>query len=233
MAQLRSDSRPQNIFTYLEVIRTWDSSVYYPHITQRHSKVPKKEIKVHQINRFLYSLLHITTFLVHQLIMDSDNIQTKKPDELLLLKESVVLGQHESRNTNPIQSTHDKVPTTGNMKDIICTEDETNDNGSEPMEEEGKEPMGTPCDETRQEKLTRFPMGRIRHIMKMDPDVKVVTPEATFLVNKSLELFVESLVWEAHRYTEISRKKTMAKSDVERAIDGVDALAFLEGALDE
>ena len=71
------------------------------------------------------------------------------------------------------------------------------------------------------------------HIMKMDPDVKVVTPEATFLVNKSLELFVESLVWEAHRYTELSRKKIVGKADVERAIDGVDSLAFLEGALDE
>lgn len=88
-------------------------------------------------------------------------------------------------------------------------------------------------EEPKQEKLTRFPMGRIKHIMKMDPDVRVVTPEATFLVSKSLELFVESLVWEAHRYTEQSRKKTMQKHDVDRAIDGVDALAFLEGALDD
>ena len=88
-------------------------------------------------------------------------------------------------------------------------------------------------EEPKQEKLTRFPMGRIKHIMKMDPDVRVVTPEATFLVTKSLELFVESLVWEAHRYTEQSRKKTMQKHDVDRAIDGVDALAFLEGAIDE
>ena len=86
-------------------------------------------------------------------------------------------------------------------------------------------------EEPRQEKLTKFPMGRVKHIMKMDPDVRVVTPEATFLISKSLELFVESLVWEAHRYTEQARKKTMAKVDVERAIDGVDALAFLEGAL--
>ena len=114
-------------------------------------------------------------------------------------------------------------------------ESEMDCNDSSSLVVEGSESFSaeTLAEEPRQEKLTRFPMGRIKHIMKMDPDVKVVTPEATFLVSKSLELFVESLVWEAHRYTEQSRKKTMGKTDVERAIDGVDALAFLEGALDD
>ena len=164
--------------------------------------------------------------------MNPDKEETKQLDELLPM-ESVVLRVEDSTNNSPIQPTDDKISLMDNMKGDICTEDETNGNSSLPMDQEGNEPMDPPCAESRQEKLTRFPMGRIRHIMKMDPDVKVVTPEATFLVNKSLELFVESLVWEAHRYTELSRKKTMAKADVERAIDGVDALAFLEGALDE
>ena len=108
-------------------------------------------------------------------------------------------------------------------------------NDSESMPIDANESSSTEIliQEPRQEKLTKFPMGRVKHIMKMDPDVRVVTPEATFLISKSLELFVESLVWEAHRYTEQGRKKTMAKADVERAIDGVDALAFLEGALDD
>ena len=88
-------------------------------------------------------------------------------------------------------------------------------------------------EEPHQEKMTKFPIGRVKHIMKMDPDVKMASTEATFLITNSLELFVESLAWEAHRYTEQSRKKTMAKADVERAIDGVDALAFLDGAMDD
>ena len=68
--------------------------------------------------------------------------------------------------------------------------------------------------------------------MKLDPDMKLANPEACFLITKSLELFVESLAWESHRYTEQARKKTMAKADVERAIDGVDSLAFLDGAIE-
>ena len=108
-------------------------------------------------------------------------------------------------------------------------------NNSDDLLADVNEPYTTApfTEEPRQEKLTKFPMGRVKHIMKMDPDVRVVTPEATFLISKSLELFVESLAWEAHRYTEQARKKTMAKTDVDRAIDGIDALVFLEGALDD
>jgi DNA polymerase epsilon subunit 4 len=46
------------------------------------------------------------------------------------------------------------------------------------------------------------------------------------------EFFVECLSKEAYSYTSQSKKKTVQKRDVERAIDAVDALAFLEGILD-
>ena len=121
------------------------------------------------------------------------------------------------------ESKNDKEPV---VKDVL-------DDSPMIAEENNSISIEPSIEEPEQEKLTRFPIGRIKRIMKMDPDVRVVTPEASFLVSKSLELFVESLVWEAHRYTEQSRKKTMQKHDVDRAIDGVDALAFLEGALDE
>ena len=87
--------------------------------------------------------------------------------------------------------------------------------------------------EEPQEKLTKLPIARIKNIIKLDPDVKKSSTEATFLITKSVELFVESLAWEAHRYTEQNRKKTMAKMDVEKAIDGVDALAFLDDAIED
>ena len=126
-------------------------------------------------------------------------------------------------------------PVDASIPPPLCDQEEQANDSPAPMFVDTNQSLGTePIDEEpEEERLTRFPMGRIKRIMKLDPDVRVVTPEATFLVNKSLELFVQSLVWEAHRYTEQSRKKTMAKSDVERAIDGVDALAFLEGALDD
>ena len=69
--------------------------------------------------------------------------------------------------------------------------------------------------------------------MKMDPDVNLASGDAVFLITKSLEMFVENLAIEAYSYTAASKKKTISRKDVENAIDAVDALAFLDGALDD
>ncbi|EGI64723.1 PREDICTED: DNA polymerase epsilon subunit 4 [Acromyrmex echinatior] len=87
-------------------------------------------------------------------------------------------------------------------------------------------------DEEQREKLIRLPLGRIKTIIKMDPEVCLVNQEATFLVAKSVEFFIESLAKEAYKYTVQAKKKTVQKRDVENAIDNVDALVFLEGMLD-
>ena len=83
------------------------------------------------------------------------------------------------------------------------------------------------------EKLHQFPLGRVKHIMKLDPEVNLASQDAVFLITKALELFVENLAIEAYSYTAQSKKKTIAKNDVEKAIDAVDALAFLDGAMDD
>eukprot|EP00095_Tigriopus_kingsejongensis_P010804 snap_masked-scaffold1931_size24754-processed-gene-0.5 protein:Tk10804 transcript:snap_masked-scaffold1931_size24754-processed-gene-0.5-mRNA-1 annotation:"dna polymerase epsilon subunit 4-like" len=82
------------------------------------------------------------------------------------------------------------------------------------------------------EKMVQLPLGRVKHIMKMDPDTKMASQEAVFLITKVTELFVQSLARESFSYTSQNKKKTLSKPDVERAIDSVDALAFLEGAMD-
>lgn len=46
------------------------------------------------------------------------------------------------------------------------------------------------------------------------------------------ELFIDSLVKEAYKYTIQAKKKTVQKRDIETAIDKVDALVFLEGTMD-
>lgn len=39
--------------------------------------------------------------------------------------------------------------------------------------------------EEQKEKLLQLPMGRVRHIIKTDPDVNLVNQEAVFLIGKS------------------------------------------------
>ena len=100
--------------------------------------------------------------------------------------------------------------------------------------EETKEPKESKAEaEEKEEKMYRFPLGKIKNMMKMDPEVNMVNKDAIFLVTKSLEMFVENLAIEAYSYTVNAKKKTISRQDVEKAIDAVDALAFLDGAIDD
>ncbi|KZC13234.1 DNA polymerase epsilon subunit 4 [Dufourea novaeangliae] len=86
-------------------------------------------------------------------------------------------------------------------------------------------------DEEQKEKLVKLPLGRIKTIIKMDPEVNMVNQEAVFLITKSTELFIDSLAKESYKYTAQMKKKTIQKRDVESTINNVDALVFLEGML--
>merc|ERR1712137_1017073 len=86
--------------------------------------------------------------------------------------------------------------------------------------------------EEKVEKLVRFPLTRIKHLVKQDPDVNLCSHEALFIISKATELFVECVTKESYTFTSQAKKKTIQKRDVEQSIKLIDALAFLEGVLD-
>lgn len=86
-------------------------------------------------------------------------------------------------------------------------------------------------DKSPDNRKIRLPLARIKHIMKLDPDVSIISQESAILVTKATELFIESLAREAFTHTAQAKKKTVQKKDVDLAISSVDALTFLEGAM--
>ncbi|XP_068630641.1 DNA polymerase epsilon subunit 4-like [Battus philenor] len=90
----------------------------------------------------------------------------------------------------------------------------------------------TPNHRTDIVRSTKLPKARIRNIMKMDPDVSIVSADAVFLVTKATELFLETMAKETFTYTAASKRKTIAKKDLDLVINKVDCLCFLEGAMD-
>lgn len=80
-------------------------------------------------------------------------------------------------------------------------------------------------------RLSQLPLSRIKALMKLNPDAGLASAEAIFLMCKATELFIESLTKESFVYTAEARKKTVQRKDVEKAIESVDALMFLEGAM--
>lgn len=83
-----------------------------------------------------------------------------------------------------------------------------------------------------EERLSQLPLSRIKSIMKLDPELNLVSSDSVFLMSKVTELFIKSLARESFVFVEQGKKKTVQKKDVESAINAVDALMFLEGALD-
>ncbi|XP_037777652.1 DNA polymerase epsilon subunit 4-like [Penaeus monodon] len=102
----------------------------------------------------------------------------------------------------------------------------TNNNGVEAATEE------LAGEEEEKGSGVRFPLARIKRIMKADPELGLASQDAVFLVAKATELFVESLALEAYHYTSQSKKKTVSRRDVDHCIDAIEALAFLDGAMD-
>lgn len=88
-----------------------------------------------------------------------------------------------------------------------------------------------PKDSSSDSRPVQLPTARVKHIMKADPDVTLITGECTFLVAKATELFIESLAREAFLHTAQSKKKTVQKRDVDAAIENVESLTFLEGMM--
>lgn len=67
--------------------------------------------------------------------------------------------------------------------------------------------------------------------MKLDPDFNGASQEAVASVAVATEYFIQSLAREAYTFTAQMKKKTLQKADVDLAIDSVDSLLFLKGAM--
>ena len=88
-------------------------------------------------------------------------------------------------------------------------------------------------DGLKQEKLLRLPLGRVKNMVKMDPDISLASQESVFLIVKATELFVASLAKEVHRKASEAKRKILQKRDVEltTCIEEIEQLAFLEGTI--
>ena len=47
--------------------------------------------------------------------------------------------------------------------------------------------------EEKAEKLVKFPMTRVKHLVKMDPDVNLCSQEALFLITKATVILISKL----------------------------------------
>lgn len=85
-------------------------------------------------------------------------------------------------------------------------------------------------EETTQEidfKNQILPLARIKKIMKLDEDVKMISAEAPVLFTKALEIFICELGLRAWAHTEENKRRTLQKNDIAMAISRCDTFDFL------
>merc|ERR1719384_20333 len=99
---------------------------------------------------------------------------------------------------------------------VVLVGNEEGDENDNPNRQQNPECIDAPepTDEDAEssekaERLHKFPLGRIKNIMKQDPDTNMASQEAVFLISRATELFVESLAAESSSFTVSNKKKTI------------------------
>ncbi|XP_039452489.1 nuclear transcription factor Y subunit gamma [Culex pipiens pallens] len=72
-----------------------------------------------------------------------------------------------------------------------------------------------------------LPLARIKKIMKLDEDVKMISAEAPLLFAKAAEIFIQELTLRAWLHTEDNKRRTLQRSDIAMAIAKYDMFDFL------
>ncbi|XP_003744850.1 nuclear transcription factor Y subunit gamma [Galendromus occidentalis] len=76
-------------------------------------------------------------------------------------------------------------------------------------------------------KPPELPLARIKKIMKLDEDVKMISAEAPILFAKAAELFIMELTLRAWIHTEDNKRRTLQRNDIAMAISKFDMFDFL------
>ncbi|KAG5519875.1 hypothetical protein PMAC_000152 [Pneumocystis sp. 'macacae'] len=76
-------------------------------------------------------------------------------------------------------------------------------------------------------KVHQIPLSRIRKLMKIDKDVKMISTEAPILLAKGCNIFITELTLRAWIHAEEDKRRVLQKSDIASAISKSDMFDFL------
>jgi len=77
-------------------------------------------------------------------------------------------------------------------------------------------------------KVTKFPVARIKRIMQKDEEVGKVAQATPIVISKALELFLAMIVDEAHKVTAERGSKKVEAYHLKHAVERTDMLDFLK-----
>ncbi|RNA42713.1 nuclear transcription factor Y subunit gamma isoform X1 [Brachionus plicatilis] len=76
-------------------------------------------------------------------------------------------------------------------------------------------------------KNPELPLARIKKIMKLDDEVKMISAEAPIIFAKAAEMFIQEVTIRSWLHTEDNKRRTLQRNDVALAISKYDQFDFL------
>ena len=78
-----------------------------------------------------------------------------------------------------------------------------------------------------------LPLARIKKIMKLDEEVKMISAETPLLISKACELFIIELAYRGWAHTLEANRRTLQRNDIAQAISNNDFYDFLLDIVEE
>ncbi|KAF8077136.1 hypothetical protein N665_1060s0014 [Sinapis alba] len=165
-------------------------------------------------------------------------VSSKKPNQEKKPKSDGGVTKAPSRNTSSSGSKTKKKKKT-NAQAIVKKEPEvheisessSSDSVEEARRDDAKKSNGVGGVEDA--KMIRFPMNRIRRIMRSDNSAPQIMQDAVFLVNKATELFIERFSEEAYESSVQDKKKFIHYKHLSSVVSNDERYEFLADCVPE
>ena len=152
-----------------------------------------------------------------------EEAQTSNPEIINNIKEeNIILNDNEVQQiNNNIDNNNDDNEVALNKMDI--------ESNQEKNQEEQNSINENINDESKKEKTSfiRFPLAKIKNIIKLDSDIKLCQKDAYTVIGKLTELFLQDLAQGAYSVCKSCKRKTINLEDINSAIKMNPKMGFI------
>ena len=165
---------------------------------------------------------------VNQPIINPENTYEEKPIEpeannniIKIKEENIIINKNDLHQINTNIEKNNEQEMALNQMDI--------ENHSEIKKEEQNSIQENENDEAKKEKtsLIRYPLAKIKNIMKLDTDIKLCQKDAYTVIGKLTELFLQDLAQGAYSICKSCKRKTINLEDINSAIKMNPKMGFI------
>ena len=156
--------------------------------------------------------------------MDIDKDQNNNLEE-----DKINIGQEPKENNDPIQNINENQEQNDNQisSQQINIEQEQNGNNLEDQKNNENESIQEENENKKEKLSTRFPLAKIKNIMKLDNDIKLCQKDVYTVLGKVTEMFLQELAQGAYAVCKSCKRKTINLEDINSAIKMDPKMGFI------